>query len=138
MKRILVIDDDEIVNDMLVQFLTEAGYEVEGVRDGVQGVQAAETKLFDLIVSDIVMPEKEGLETIIEIRGKKKNLPVIVISGGGKVTADEYLNLAKVFGADYTFKKPIELDQFLEAVRHCLSDTYQVDLSKTRPHDLSH
>ena len=96
MARILVIDDDDILNDIIVQLLSEAGYEVEGARDGGCGLRLLETNLFDLIVTDIVMPEKEGLETIIAIRSTNKTIPIIAISGGGRLSPKEYLQLSLI------------------------------------------
>ncbi len=123
MAKILVIDDDDIVNDMIVQLLSEAGYDAEGVQNGDRGLKLVESKSFDMIVTDIVMPEKEGLETILEIRKKNKSVPIIAISGGGKINAEEYLLVAKGLGAKYTFKKPFDNKIFLDAVRACLSGT---------------
>ena len=121
MKKILVIDDDETVNDMIVQLLSEAGYEAESAYDGRRGLELLEAKPFDLIVTDIVMPEKEGLETIIAIRRISRTLPIIAISGGGRIDPEQYLNMAQQFGADYTFQKPFDNNAFLGAVRECLS-----------------
>jgi DNA-binding response OmpR family regulator len=123
MAKILVIDDDEIMNGMTVQLLSEAGYEAEGAEDGNSGLKILESKSFDLIVTDIVMPEKEGVETIIAIRDKNKSIPIIAISGGGRIDPQDYLRMAQHFGADYTFQKPFEKEPFLAAVRECLSGT---------------
>jgi DNA-binding NtrC family response regulator len=120
MPRILVIDDDEIMNDMLIQMLSEAGYETCSAADGSRGLKMFNSQFFDLIVTDIVMPEKEGLETILAIRKINKNIPVIAISGGGKIRPEGYLTMAQQFGADYAFQKPFDRGQFLGAVRECL------------------
>ena len=120
MAIILVIDDDEIVNAMIVQLLSEAGYTVESARNGRIGLMMLANASFDLIVTDIVMPDKEGLETIIDIRKISKTIPIIAVSGGGKVSAEEYLHLAKNLGADYALKKPIDTMQFIGVVRECL------------------
>ncbi len=121
MSKILVIDDDEIMNGMTVQLLSEAGYEVEGAHDGDIGLKMLASKPFDLVVTDIVMPEKEGIETIIAIRKGSKTMPIIAISGGEKLGPDQYLLMAQHFGADYTFPKPFDREPFLAAVRECLS-----------------
>ena len=121
MAKILVIDDDEIMNGMTVQLLSEAGYEAEGAQDGDCGLKLLESKPFDLVVTDIVMPEKEGIETIIAIRNKNKTMPIIAISGGEKLGPEQYLRMAQHFGADYTFQKPFNREHFLAAVRECLS-----------------
>jgi DNA-binding response OmpR family regulator len=121
MAKILVIDDDEIMNGMIMQLLSEAGYEVEGAHDGSLGLKMLTSEKFDLIVTDIVMPEKEGIETIMEIRGQNNETPIIAISGGGKIDPEQYLRMAQHFGADYTFQKPFDQKHFLAAVRECLS-----------------
>jgi DNA-binding response OmpR family regulator len=121
MARILVIDDDEIMNSMIVQLLSEAGYEVESAQDGNRGLRLWEAKSYDLIITDIVMPEKEGLETILAIRRKSKTVPIVAISGGGKISPEQYLRMAQHFGADYAFQKPFDNDSFLGAVRECLA-----------------
>ena len=121
MARILVIDDDEIMNDMVIQMLSKAGYDAEGAKDGNSGLELLESKPFDLIITDIVMPDKEGLETIFEIRSKNKTIPIIAISGGGKISPEQYLHMAQQLGADYTFQKPFNKEPFLAAVRECLS-----------------
>ncbi|HTX18095.1 MAG TPA: response regulator [Bacteroidota bacterium] len=123
MRRILVIDDDDIINGMIVQLLTESGYEAEGVEDGDQGLTLFGSKAFDLVVTDIIMPEKEGLETISSIRKINKKVPIIAISGGGKLGPEQYLHMAKHFGADYAFQKPFYREPFLAAIRECLAGT---------------
>ena len=74
----------------------------------------------NLIITDIVMPEKEGLETIMEFRRRSPGVKIIAISGGGKIEANEYLNLAQMLGAQKTFSKPFELKKLLEEVRELL------------------
>jgi DNA-binding response OmpR family regulator len=123
MARILVIDDDDVMNDMLVQMLSQAGYEAEGARNGYYGLKLIEAKPFDLVITDIVMPEKEGLETITAIRKLGKSTPIIAISGGGRIGPSPYLLLAQHLGADYVFSKPFDKEPFLAAVRECLSGT---------------
>jgi DNA-binding response OmpR family regulator len=120
MARILVIDDDALLNTMVLQMLRQAGYEAIGAPDGNVGLKMLAAQPFDLIITDIVMPEKEGLETIREIRKSGRKIPIIAISGGGKISAESYLPLARNFGADYTFQKPFDKEPFLAAVRECL------------------
>ena len=120
MARILVIDDDKIMNSMVVQMLKEAGYEVKSALDGKHGLKLLDTKAFDLIVTDIIMPEIEGLEMIRVVRAINRKIPIIAISGGGKMRPEGYLKMAQAFGADYTFEKPFDKEPFLAAVRDCL------------------
>jgi DNA-binding response OmpR family regulator len=68
------------------------------------------------------MPQKEGIETIIDIRKSGRNIPIIAISGGGRLSPDNYLSMAEEFGADYTFKKPFKRDLFLAAIKECLGE----------------
>ena len=121
MARILVIDDDEFVNGMIVQLLSEAGHEVLSAQDGRCGLKILESKPVELVVTDIIMPEKEGLETIAAIRKTNKSIPIIAVSGGGKLGPEHYLHMAKHFGADYAFQKPFYREPFLAAVRECLA-----------------
>jgi DNA-binding response OmpR family regulator len=121
MATILIIDDDEILTGMISRMLSDAGYDVQCANDGKIGLQLVDTLFFDLIVTDLVMPEKEGLETILEIRKRNKTVPIIAISGGGRMGPEHYLSMALALGADYAFQKPFDKEPFLGAVRECLS-----------------
>ena len=120
MARILVIDDDPQVRDMLRQFLEWAGYEVRVAPEGSAGLKLHRAQPVDLIITDIVMPGKEGLETILEFRGQFPTVRIIAISGGGKLGPHDYLNTARVIGAQRTFAKPFDLRELLAAVREIL------------------
>jgi DNA-binding response OmpR family regulator len=106
---------------MVVQMLEEAGYEAKSAADGSCGLKLLNAQPADLIITDIVMPEKEGLETILAIRKKNRTVPIIAISGGGKIGPEKYLMMARSFGADYTFEKPFDRESFLAAVWECLA-----------------
>lgn len=121
MANILVIDDDEIVREMIVELLTNAGFHAEGASDGKAGMSLFARRAFDLIVTDLVMPEQEGIETIFAIRAANKAVPIIAISGGGKISPDKYLQMAKQCGANHLFRKPFDNREFLATVRECLS-----------------
>jgi CheY-like chemotaxis protein len=122
MARILVIDDDSIMNSMIVQMLKSVGHQTKSAEDGKRGLKMLDAHPFDLIVTDIVMPEIEGLAMIQVIRTINKTIPIIAISGGGRNRPEGYLAAAQAFGADYTFQKPFEKDAFLAAVRECLAE----------------
>jgi DNA-binding response OmpR family regulator len=118
MPRILVIDDDENVRDILRRMLTRQGYEVEEAENGERGLRLYRERRADLVITDIVMPEKEGLETIMEMRQEDPEALIIVVSGGGeRGSVGDYLFAAREFGARYTFEKPIPKDELLAAVR---------------------
>jgi DNA-binding response OmpR family regulator len=120
--RILVIDDDDQVRSMLRLTLEDAGFEVETAADGKAGTKAFREAYPDLAIADIVMPEKEGLETIQELRTFSFSMPIIAISGGGKISPMSYLAMAKQFGASRTFFKPVDRRELLSAVRELLSE----------------
>ena len=120
MARILVIDDDPQVREMLKQLLERAQYEVGVAPDGNAGVKIHQSDPADLIITDIVMPEKEGLETIMEFQHHFPAVRIIAISGGGKIGPHGYLDTAKAMGAQKTFSKPFDLQELLTAVREVL------------------
>lgn len=122
MAKILVIDDEPSILLMIKKMLEKAGHEVEMALNGKEGMQIFEKNKADLLITDIIMPEKEGLETIVEMRKKYPVLKIIAISGGGRISADGYLPGAKLLGADMVFQKPLIQKEFLEAVSFLLKD----------------
>jgi len=119
-KRILIIDDDVQILDMLRQTLEREGYEVVDASNGKKGIRLYREKPADLIITDIIMPEKEGIETIIELKRDFPDVKIIAISGGGKIRSEEYLSMAKKLGARYTFSKPVKREELLAAVRELI------------------
>ena len=116
MARILAIDDEANIRDLLSIVLSEAGHEVVTACDGQDGLRRAAVQPFDLVITDIVMPEKEGIETIQELRQKSAGVKIIAISGGGRISPEEYLDWARRFGVHCTFTKPIDRDDLLRTV----------------------
>ncbi len=121
MKKILIIDDDPNMNQMIKRLLEENGYEARSEFNGDDGWNRFLDEAFDLIITDIIMPRKEGIELIRAIREKSQTLPIIAISGGGRLIPDTYLSMAQNMGADYIFAKPFDHALFLGAVRECLT-----------------
>ncbi len=121
MSRILVIDDDERVRDTLRLILTGAGHQVALARDGRVGLEAFSQLNPDLVITDILMPDKEGIETIADLRQRAAHVPIIAMSGGGRIGNMDFLAAAQHFGADRTFAKPFEPDQVLDAVSELLA-----------------
>ena len=117
MARILVIDDDEQVLDMLYESLTREGYDVLRASNGEEGLRLYRKEPVDLIITDLFMPEKEGIETIIELRQDFPDVKIIAISGGGRIGTKDYLQMAKIFGVQRTFTKPVAREQLLDAIR---------------------
>jgi len=122
MARILIIDDEDELRSMLRRMLEQAGHEVTEAVNGAEGIKLYERDRPDLIITDIIMPEKEGVETIIALRQADPNLPIIAISGGGRLEATDFLTMAKKLGARHTLSKPFRRDQLLEAVGECLAE----------------
>jgi CheY-like chemotaxis protein len=115
---ILVIDDEEAVRNTICENLEDAGFETFEAMDGEQGLQLIEAKgPPDVIITDIIMPQKEGLETIIEVRKKYPDVKIIAISGGGRTKALDFLELAGKLGATATMPKPLDLDELERTVR---------------------
>ena len=117
MKKILFIDDDEILLDTFSTILEKNGFDVTAIRDGICLDSLINIDQFDVIVTDIVMPEKEGLQTIREIRTKNKSIPILAISGGGRIAPENHLALAKYMGADDFLIKPFDGKIFVEKIK---------------------
>lgn len=122
MARVLVIDDDELVLTMLESALLAAGHEVITATDGDQGLRALRRHPVDIIVTDIIMPGKEGIETIIEIRRLSPTIPIIAISGGGLHAGRLYLEAAARLGATRTLAKPFAPRKLLQEIEACLRE----------------
>jgi len=120
MARVLVIDDEEQVRIVFRGILERAGYEVEVAADGEEGIMVQRENPADIIITDIVMPGKEGLKTIMEMRRKFPGVQIIAISGGGQIPAEEYLDLATRFGAACALMKPISAQDLIAAVTNIL------------------
>ena len=120
MPRFLIIDDDDQYRKLLREMLTREGYEVADASNGKEGLRLYQSEPVDLIITDIIMPEKEGIETIIEFKQDFPEAKIIAISGGGRIGPEEYLNMAKSLGVLRTFYKPFERMELLEAVREIL------------------
>lgn len=120
MPQLLIIDDDATMRDMLYELTHLEGFSAMVAENGLAAQKLLETHRFDCIITDIVMPEKEGLETILHIRKEHPDLPIIAMSGGARIKPESYLDLAKQFGARYTFPKPFETKVFVAAIKDCL------------------
>jgi len=122
MAKILVLDDEPAILIMIKKMLEKADYEVSVASNGKEGMRLFEMEKPDLLITDIIMPEKEGLETIFELRKKHPELKIIAISGGGRISPDGYLPGAKLLGANMVFQKPLVQKDFLNAVSLLLNE----------------
>ena len=120
MSSILIIDDDPQILKMLRQILEREGYEVTEASNGKQGVRLYRKNPADLVITDIIMPEKEGIEIIIELKRDYPDVKIIAISGGGRINPEDYLDIAKKLGAHRIFSKPVERKELLNAVRELI------------------
>jgi DNA-binding response OmpR family regulator len=123
MAKILVLDDEPSILLMIKKMLEKAGYEVSVALNGKEGMKIFEKDRHDLVITDIIMPEKEGLETIFELRRLYPQVKIIAISGGGRISPDGYLPGAKLLGADMVFSKPLVQKDFLNAVATLLNES---------------
>lgn len=122
MAKILVIDDDDQVRDMLHQLLEMEGYDVIQASNGKQAVEIQYREAVDVIITDLIMPEKEGIETIRELKESFPDIKIIAMSGGGVVGPEAYLKIAKGLGAEKVFVKPIEREKLLRGIRELLDE----------------
>ena len=120
MARILIIDDDDTIRKMLALTLSKAGYDVAAAADGNEGLKQFRKNEIDLVITDLIMPEKEGIEMIMELRNDFPDVKIIAMSGGAQVGPDEYLKLANALGAQRTLKKPIDREDLLETIKKIL------------------
>ncbi|MEM9157473.1 MAG: response regulator [Verrucomicrobiota bacterium] len=120
MSKILIIDDDESLLRAMRITLEKRGHEIFEASNGRDGIRVADTNELDLVVSDIVMPEVEGLETIRALRHKFPSLPIIGVSGAGRSGMANYLEMAAFMGAVRTLRKPFELCEFRDAIASVL------------------
>jgi DNA-binding NtrC family response regulator len=121
MARIFLIDDDNSVRDMLRKTLAHFGHTVIEARNGKEGMELFPHANADLLITDIVMPEKEGLEVLMELRKRQPPVKIIAISGGGRVSAADYLRTAKLMGAAKVLAKPFSNEALMAAVNELLS-----------------
>jgi len=117
---ILVIDDEKPFRSVLRQVLSKAGYDVVEAADGAEGIQRFYEKPADMIITDIIMPEKEGIETIIELNKAHPDVKFIAMSGGGWYGTDIDFDMAKKLGAR-TLDKPFALQELLDVVAEMLN-----------------
>ena len=111
MKKILLVDDDDGFREALKDSLKDMGYFVFEASNGLQGLKMLENTTIDLLISDIVMPEEDGIGLLIKTKHLNPKLKIIMISGGGKMVDDKYLHGSKLLGADGVLKKPFSGEQ---------------------------
>jgi DNA-binding response OmpR family regulator len=120
MARILLIDDDPLVLQAITGHLVDAGHEVLQAKDGREGVEVFKAEAPAVVVTDILMPEKEGIETILAIRNLSSTAIIIAISGGGQGSPVDLLEFARKVGANSVLKKPFSIRRLRELISSSL------------------
>jgi DNA-binding NtrC family response regulator len=123
MARILIIDDEPQIRSMLTLMLERDGHEVVEAPDGVEGIKVYRQNPADLIITDLIMPNKDGIGMIIDLKKEFPDVKIIAMSGGGLNKPDGYLKGAKKLGAWCTLTKPIDREKMLQAVRDILKES---------------
>ena len=116
MAKVLVIDDKEEIRSVLQDMLEMSGYEVDTAEDGKKAKDLYDKTEYDAVITDIIMPEQDGFKVILDFRNKKQLDRLIAISGGGRTSSEDYLNIATHFGVTSIFSKPPNYKDLLAKV----------------------
>lgn len=117
---ILVVDDESELRDVVAQVLQTAGHRVVQAGNGAEATKLFAREHFDIVLTDVIMPEKDGMQVIAELRTKRPGVRIIAMSGGGHVPRDQYLKLASALGAHAALEKPFNNQALLAAVQKVL------------------
>lgn len=123
MASILVIDDNNEMRRLLRDLLERVGYQVFEASEGDEGIKLYREQQIEMVITDLIMPGKEGIETIIQLKQDVPDVKIIAMSGGGQIKPQFYLECAKGFGAVHAFAKPINCQKLLAAVKELISKT---------------
>ncbi|HTZ34608.1 MAG TPA: response regulator [Stellaceae bacterium] len=121
MHSVLVIDDDQVFCAVVQSILENAGYSVTSAGDAQSGISRFDEIDPDLVIVDILMPGKEGIATILELREANPDARILAMTGGGNFAAGDVLRIAELLGADNSLKKPFEPAALLATVERCLA-----------------
>ena len=116
MGRILVIDDDPAMRGSMRRILERDGHDLREAGDRAEGLRLFRAEPADVVVTDVLMPGKEGMETIVELREEAPDVRILVVSGGGTMLGESTLSDAQALGADASLAKPFTVDQLRSAV----------------------
>ena len=122
MATILIVDDEEAILGFLKERLIGEGFNVLTASDGKEGINLFNDNQVNLVITDIIMPDKDGFETIMELKKICPNIKIIAMSGGGHGNPKYYLDTAKSYGVQYTFEKPFKTSDLVEAVYELLKE----------------
>ena len=122
MPGVLIVEDDKELREMLKMSLLRSGFTVLEAKNGKDAITHFKPALTDLVVTDLIMPEEDGLKVVIKLRELKPSIKIIAISGGGKVGPGSYLNLAKALGADAIYSKPFSVNELTAKIEQLLDN----------------
>lgn len=120
MARILIVDDDEIFGKVLEQILLRQGYEIVRAHNGKEALRRYNRRTIDLVLTDLIMPDLEGIELIMELQRQDSGIKIIAMSGGGRGAPSEYLPIARQLGAVQTLAKPFSNEELIAVIKATL------------------
>ncbi len=120
--KILLVDDEILTRKTLEAFLVRKGFDVISAEDGHHATRLLKKYTPQIVITDIIMPEKNGIELILDIQKKYPSIKIIAISGGGKINASTHLNIAKDLGVHAIISKPVTDKDLLSAIEECLNN----------------
>lgn len=115
-KKVLVVDDNDMIREVMVDLLSDEGYTMLEAENGLLALNVIEKEHIDLIITDIFMPDEDGIGTIFKLKKNFPDIKIIAISGGGQIKPDSYLEMAEMLGAIKTFTKPFDTEELLQYV----------------------
>ncbi len=116
MACILVVDDEDVIQELVQDILEDAGYDVLTASDGDQALAQYKKKSVDVVLTDLIMPVKDGGETILELRKINPDIKIIIMSGGGQISGEDHIQLLEGLDIQHAIVKPIDRDQLLKVI----------------------
>jgi len=125
MANILIVDDDRLVRESLCDALVSRGHRVSVAANGREGLMKLSKTGFDLVITDLIMPEMDGFELMRTLHEKTPGVKILAISGGGRNCNLQFLDVAQDLGAMETLTKPVKLDEFYRVIEACLAGSFE-------------
>ena len=123
MLKVLVVDDDILVRNSMKVALESLHLDVATANDGAQALEYVSYHTVDLVITDIIMPNKDGIEIILDLQKINPDIKIIAMTGGGRFGSHNYLEIAAELGASYILKKPVSFDKLKEVIDNLLEDS---------------
>jgi DNA-binding NtrC family response regulator len=119
--HILIIDDEDVIRSTVGEILSAEGYDVTLASNGAEGLKRVREGSFDLVITDLFMPEKDGVEVVLELRKSHPHIKIITMSGGGSFRNTASLKTARMLGSTFTIEKPFTASELLDLVQKSLA-----------------